>query len=281
MLPYGLEFLFAVLVLQHHGAHAVLQQQRPSFEMSDRGSGLWSTAYGATHVHRVLPRRTVDSFDRARHVHGILPRRTPSPSPPTGQDAAQQAFISAAPLLAAMGKGWRHPLDAATCRLRASAGRDNAQHSKTDAPSVSPYLPFAVSDSAPPKSPSRRRQPRGRVVGRFLYRKLQKNESDLRQNVAENVFDSSVNLVDSSSTSKQVAQAMMTASTDLHDALTLGGTLNPKFLHFAAVGVNVVYASAAACMNAVALTLSSAMQHLTNDKVISAVDMQTIIFSVH
>lgn len=269
--------------------------------MSDRVSCLWSTAYGATHVHafysessaaaglavhRVLPRRTVDSVDRARHVHGILPRRTPSPSDSSAgaQDAAQQAFISAAPLLAAMGKGWRHPLDAATCRLRASAGRDNAQHSKKDAPK-SPYLPYAVSDSAPPKSPSRRRQPRGRVVGRFLYKKLQKSESDLRQNVAENVFDSSVNLVDSSSTSKQVAQAMMTASTDLHDALTLGGTLNPKFLHFAAVGVNVVYASAAACMNAVALTWSSAMQHLmqhlVNDKVISAVDMQTIIFSVH
>jgi inosine-uridine nucleoside N-ribohydrolase len=78
-----------------------------------------------------------------------------------------------------------------------------------------------------------------------------------------------------------VAQAMMTASTDLHDAVTLGGALNPKFLHFAAVGVNVVYASAAACMNAVALTWSSATQHLMNDKVISAVDMQNIIFSVH
>jgi hypothetical protein len=197
-----------------------------------------------------------------------------------------QAFISAAPLLAAMGKGWRHPLDAVTCCLRASTGQDNAQHSIKDAPSsISPYLPYAVCDSAPPKSPSRRRQPRGRVVGRFLYRKLQKSESDLRQNVAENVFDSSVNIVDSSSTSKQVAQAMMTASTDLHDAVTLGGALNPKFLHFAAVGVNVVYASAAACMNAVALTWSSAtqhvMQHLMNDKVISAVDMQNIIFSVH
>jgi hypothetical protein len=217
-----------------------------------------------------LPQATVHANNRHRHATSIsispkkyswqLERRVISAEANSiaNRTSSNEAFISSLAFIRdTLNKNF--PIDRfnALCRLRASSydydmiapvDRENAR----------------ASPSTPPLWVRRRRQ--GRILSRFVYERLRDASSEHSQDIAENMFESSVNVLDGpvyklakeackaatgvdrsalqffshrssfiTGNSKHMAQAMWATALDLHNGLLV--PLKNLLLHLGDLGV--------------------------------------------